>query len=86
MRYAIEYPSGHRFELVGRLALVPCGPEGVVPVVVDPVRRVVSMIDPRAIVLDDAGTFAYHPRTPELEHVLAPWVVEWLGDHLAWAT
>lgn len=81
MSYLVRYPSGKRLRLSGELEVAVLGDNGACPIIDDGEQVVV--LDPRAIVRDRAsGEVVYHPSM--VAESLAPWVREWLGEHLAW--
>lgn len=83
-RYRAAYPSGTRLDLDGDLLLLDLDENGITPAVDN--DRGMFVLDPRAVVRDrDTSTTAYHPRDTVPAGRMAPWAVEWLGEHLAWA-
>jgi len=79
-RYAVAYPSGHRFVVSGTLVVLRLPTGYAAPVILTPDERVLTL-DPRGAVSRN-GTLLYDPR--QYLDDLDPTLATWLDDHPAW--
>ena len=77
-RFIVYYPSGDRFALRGRFAVIG-SPHGALPTI-DTGNEIV-ILDPRAVVLGRDGLV--YDATDLQPDRLAPWVREWLRERAA---
>jgi hypothetical protein len=86
-RFRVYYPSGHRFEIEGRIGLYRDKGQFVAPMVLDDDPTKAAMLDPRGVIVRLADRrVVYQPRvmyTQEPDWFLVELKI-WMAEHLDW--